>query len=169
MILDLEKLSDERITGDEVLLFRDAAGEENRIHCHVELDIRRQGEMFYIHAELTGELATSCHKCLEPTTYRVSPSFELVVRRVDPRSRIEPVSVDDDFVMLPAGQNRLEFDRYLYENLVVDMPMTIACSDDCKGLCASCGANLNREECRCDANRDPCWNKLSKLRDTLSE
>jgi len=169
MILDLEKLSDERITGDEVVLFRDAAGEENRIQCHVELDVRRQGETFYIHAELTGEFATTCHKCLESTSYRVSPCFELVVRKTDPRSKIEPVSTDDGFVTLPAGQNRLEFDPYIYENLVVDIPMAIACGDDCKGLCSVCGANLNREKCRCSANADTRWNELRKLRDRLSE
>lgn len=169
MILDLEKLSDERITGDELVLFRDAAGEENRIHCHVEVDVRRQGEMFYIHADLTGEFTACCHKCLESTPYRVSSSFELVVQTVDRRSRTEPISADGDFVTLPAGQNRLEFDPYIYENLMVEMPMTIACSDDCKGLCSRCGVNLNREKCRCDATRDPRWNKLGKLKDTLSE
>ena len=170
MILDLEQLSyDERITGDEVVLFRDVAGEEKGIRCHVELDVRRQGDTFYIHAELTGEFTTPCHKCLESTPYRVSPSFDLVVQKANPRAEPQPDSGDDDFVRLPAGQNRLELDPYIYENLVVDMPMTITCGEDCRGLCSGCGVNLNRGKCRCTGASDPRWNELRKLKDSLSE
>ncbi len=170
MILDLKKLSsDERIIGDEVVLFRDRAGEENRIHCHVELSVRGQGDTSYIHADITGEFSTPCHKCLESTPHRVSSSFELVIQKAHPRSVTEPISADDDFVRIPAGQNRLEFDPYIYENLVVDIPMTITCSDDCRGLCPGCGVNLNRGKCRCTAASDPRWNELRKLKDTLSK
>jgi uncharacterized protein len=167
MILDLEKLpSDERISGDEVVLFRDIAGEENRIHCHVELDVRGQGDTFYIHADLSGEFSTPCHKCLESTQYKVSPSFELVVRKVNPRSEPEAISADDSFVRLPAGQSRLEIDQYIYECLLVDIPIRITCRDDCRGLCSGCGVNLNREKCRCSVAPDPRWNELRKLEES---
>jgi uncharacterized protein len=167
MILDLNRLpSNERISGDEVVLFGDIAGEENRIHCHVELDIRRRGDTFYIHADLSGEFSTPCHRCLEPTPYKVSPSFELVVQKANLRSEPETISEDDNFVRLPAGQNRLEFDQYIYENLLVDIPITITCRDDCRGLCTGCGVNLNREECRCSAAPDARWNELRKLKES---
>jgi len=170
MMLDFEKLSsDERVTGDEIVVFRDIAGEENRIRCHIDVTVRGSGDTYYIHADLTGKFSTPCHKCLEATPYRVNPSFELVVKKVDPREKSGAVSAHDDFVMLPVGQNRLELDQYIYESLVVDIPMKITCKEDCKGLCSGCGANLNREECRCTSAPDPRWNELKKLKDTLSE
>ena len=165
MMLDFEKLSsDERMTGDEVVIFRDIAGEDNRIRCHINLTVRKSGGTYYVHADLTGEFSTRCHKCLESIPCRVTPSFELVVQRVDPRVEPGQGSADDDFITLPAGHNRLELDQHIYENLVVDIPMKITCTDNCKGLCSGCGANLNREECRCTAVPDPRWHELKKLK-----
>ena len=164
MILDLEKLSsDERITGDEVVICPDVAGEENTVLCHVELDVRKNGDTYYIHVDLSGKIKTSCHKCLESASARVSPSFDLVVKRTTPRMAAEPEPPGEDFVRLPAGQNCLELDQYIYENLVVDIPMKITCREDCKGLCAGCGVNLNNESCLCKRAADPRWNELRKL------
>lgn len=39
------------------------------------------------------------------------------------------------------------------ENLLLSMPMRIKCKEDCKGLCLSCGANLNREKCSCNKKK----------------
>ncbi len=167
MMLDFEKLSsDERVTGDEIVIFRDIAGEENRIRCYIDVTVRRSGDTYYIHADLTGRFSTPCHKCLESTAYRVETSFELVVKRVHPREKSGEVSAGDDFVTLPVGQNRLELDQYIYENLLVDIPMKITCTEDCKGLCSGCGANLNRDECRCASAPDPRWNELKKLKES---
>lgn len=170
MILDLEKVtSGEQIGGDEDVVFRDVWGEENRIHCHIELSVRRAGESFYIHADLTGVFTTPCHRCLEKTSHELNPAFELVVQRTHPRGRPEPIAAADDFVRLPAGQSRLDLEPYVYENLVVSIPMQLVCSDDCKGLCPTCGANLNRKTCQCGGSVDSRWNKLQELRDTLND
>ena len=168
MILDLERVtSGERMGGDEVVVFRDISGEENRIRCHIDLTIQRSGERFYIHVDLRGVFTTPCHRCLERTSHELTPSFDLVVQRANPRARQEPIGVADDFLMLPAGQDRLDLDPYVYENLVVNIPMQLVCSDDCKGLCPSCGANLNKGECKCAQAEDPRWNELRKLKDTF--
>lgn len=37
----------------------------------------------------------------------------------------------------------------LREDILLDIPHVFHCSEDCKGLCIGCGANLNREECTC--------------------
>ena len=35
------------------------------------------------------------------------------------------------------------------------------CSEDCKGLCSTCGADLNEGECGCSkGNIDPRWSQL---------
>ena len=58
-------------------------------------------------------------------------------------------------------QNAGDFD-YLYKSGVVNLtedvndviltnlPTQILCSDDCKGLCPTCGCNLNDENCKCE-------------------
>jgi uncharacterized protein len=45
---------------------------------------------------------------------------------------------------------------------VVSVPMVILCADDCRGLCPVCGANRNRDACRCQSAADPRWNALRR-------
>ena len=51
------------------------------------------------------------------------------------------------------------------EDILLALPMVVLCSADCRGLCPGCGANLNREKCKC--RRPPranVWNALDDLR-----
>lgn len=163
MILDLEKAaSAERITGEEVVVFRDVAGEENHIRCGLVLDVRQSGDTFYVHAELTGIFSTYCHRCLDPTPCRVTPSFDLVVRKGDPHSKPEPATNEEGLIQLPVGENCVTLDEHIYENVMVNIPMQILCGEECKGLCAGCGVNLNRESCRCQATPDARWDGLRR-------
>ncbi|UCG51555.1 MAG: DUF177 domain-containing protein [Candidatus Latescibacterota bacterium] len=171
MILDLEKLSSDTqlVAADEAVRFDDVDGAENRINCHIELTVRKIAESFFIHADLSGVFTTRCHKCLEPTEHRVETSFEIVVKKASADTGAREVSGDDDLIYLPAGEDQISLDQHIYENLIVNIPMQIFCSDDCKGLCPGCGANLNHEECKCAPESDPRWDALRKLKDTSSE
>lgn len=172
MILDLAKVTaeKERIRGDEVVPFRDHFGNENRVDCRVEVDIRKVVETFYIDATVTGVFSTACHKCLESTCYQVQSSFKLVVQRARDRERHGALETAEDYLRLPAGQNDLSLDQYIYESLVVSVPIQIVCQDGCKGLCAGCGANLNREPCTCEAQQgDPRWDALRRPETTSNE
>ena len=40
----------------------------------------------------------------------------------------------------------------LKEQVLLSLPMKVICQSDCRGLCPSCGANLNHEECRCETH-----------------
>jgi uncharacterized protein len=167
MILELEKLPADhsRLTGDEVVRFRDVGGEDSRVDCHVELDVNRIGDTFYVDVALTGYIPTSCHRCLKEFRYRITPSFTVVIRR----SREMPDrdgEGDDDFVTIPYGTTEFSLDRHIYENVVVDIPMQIVCDDNCRGLCTVCGTNLNEGTCDCQKAADPRWNQLRKLNDT---
>ena len=43
----------------------------------------------------------------------------------------------------------LDIGKVFNDNIILNLPMKILCSDDCKGLCIKCGANLNKEQCGC--------------------
>jgi uncharacterized protein len=35
------------------------------------------------------------------------------------------------------------------EEIILGFPLKVLCDSNCKGLCKSCGANLNNERCKC--------------------
>jgi uncharacterized protein len=51
------------------------------------------------------------------------------------------------------------------EAVILAQPMNPLCREDCRGLCAGCGADLNVEPCRCGAPApDPRWAALGRLK-----
>ncbi|MCL4232952.1 MAG: DUF177 domain-containing protein [Deltaproteobacteria bacterium] len=50
--------------------------------------------------------------------------------------------------------DRFDLGRAAAEYAALTMPEVLLCRDDCRGLCAGCGANLNEEPCRCAAKRE---------------
>jgi uncharacterized protein len=47
------------------------------------------------------------------------------------------------------GKN-IDLDPIVREQVLLAVPMNAVCREDCKGLCASCGQNLNEAKCGCD-------------------
>ena len=46
------------------------------------------------------------------------------------------------------GQDFLEMDEDIRQELVLNLPARILCREDCKGLCIDCGVNLNKQKCQ---------------------
>lgn len=49
------------------------------------------------------------------------------------------------------GLESMTIDPEVREEIILDHPIRILCREDCRGLCARCGANLNEGPCRCKA------------------
>ena len=71
---------------------------------------------------------------------------------------------ENDEIFLLEG-TALNLDEVVTESFILAMDTKILCSDDCKGLCAKCGADLNLGPCRCRPETDPRWAALSQLLD----
>ncbi len=68
---------------------------------------------------------------------------------------------NDDFLEVP--NMRLDLDALVEEDVNLALPSKYLCNDDCKGLCPTCGKNLNKDQCDCKAPIDPRMEVLLKL------
>ena len=75
---------------------------------------------------------------------------------------------DNDEIILLEG-SVLDLDEVVTTAFVLAMDTKNLCSDDCKGLCAKCGADLNVEPCRCKPEVDPRLAALAQLLDKETE
>ena len=71
------------------------------------------------------------------------------------------LSTDDDIVLL--DDDEVDVTELARDASILDMDTKFLCSEDCKGLCPGCGADLNRESCRCKKAVDPRLAKLAQL------
>ena len=76
-----------------------------------------------------------------------------------PRSAASDES--DDIIVL--DNDEVDVEELARDAFILDMDTKFLCSEDCKGLCSGCGANLNREACRCKKAVDPRLAKLAQL------
>lgn len=108
----------------------------------------------------TGEvtLRIPCGRCLEEvdTTISYNIERELDFNQDDESDeRLEEMSYIDGY--------HLDVDKLIYLEILINMPLRVLCSEDCKGLCLKCGANLNKGECGCDREQlDP---RMSVIQD----
>jgi uncharacterized protein len=112
--------------------------------ARVHLELHCVDQLLHIEGSVDVSAQGDCDACLEGVDREV---------HVDVDERFDPtVRRDDD----PFGEaNVLTGDRLdvadLAQQLVLSiLPLGLRCSDDCKGLCADCGANKNAGACSCD-------------------
>ena len=74
----------------------------------------------------------------------------------------------EDEIFLLDG-NELDLDEVVTTAFVLAMDTTNLCSEDCKGLCAKCGADLNLGPCGCRPEVDPRLAALAQLLDDETE
>ena len=113
-------------------------------------------------AEASMSYRTHCARCLADVEDTVRFLCEKTVADENGLLRLENTE-NDDYVQIKGG--KLDLDAPICDEILLSFPMRILCSDDCKGLCAGCGADLNREACRCTKKEfDPRLAKLAALR-----
>ncbi len=103
----------------------------------VSISRTREGLLLQVRGK--AEVETICVRCLEPfflpVVFEFEELFEFPSRY---REETDMVLPDDGYIDL----------RPLYrEYLILSMPIKRLCKPDCLGLCAICGANLNKEGC----------------------
>ena len=118
-------------------------------------------------AEASLSYRTHCARCLADVEDTVRFLCEKTVADEKGLLRLENTE-NDDYVQIKGG--KLDLDAPICDEILLGFPMRILCSDDCKGLCAGCGADLNREACRCTKKEvDPRLAKLAALLAEMSD
>ena len=74
---------------------------------------------------------------------------------------------NDDILLLEGAE--LDLDEAAATAFILAMDTKNLCSDDCKGLCAKCGADLNLGPCGCGPDVDPRLAALAQLLDKEAE
>ena len=110
---------------------------------------------------VSGPTTLKCARCLE--TFSGEVSLDLVELFTTPGHELPEEEA------YKVRGHEIDLEPMLRDALVLGLPLNPVCSDACKGICASCGKNLNDGDCSCeDTSMDPRWADLSALRERLN-
>jgi len=135
-----------------------------------EAEIWNAGDRLLVTATVTGEAALQCSRCLGPTTLPLEVSFEEeFIEGAPPEEMDEELDAEVEAGRTVSYYNGDEIDlsEPLRENVLLELPMKPLCSDDCAGLCPTCGTNLNEGDCQCGEATHTVDPRLAALKDLL--
>jgi len=97
-----------------------------------------------------------CMRCLDPAR----PQIEVDAREVD-----QPGG-GDELSSPYASDDEIDVRGWARDALALALPAQLLCREECAGLCAVCGENLNEAgpEHAHEREPDPRWAKLSELK-----
>jgi len=151
-----------------------------------ELSIYMEEGNVFVRGPLTGWLEVACSRCLGPA--RVILDEDLAVTYL-PRASVAGDEAGEDGpaeaparaegeegealgVELSGGDldvygyegEELDLTPLFREQIILAVPFAPLCSEECKGLCPQCGADLNQETCECKPPVDPRWAALQNIK-----
>ena len=133
----------------------------------------RVGGEVRINGSLRTNVETMCSRCLEPARSELTKAFDLFFRQRD-----EHMFDEDDEIELDEEDTKTAFftgtqlamGDILREQVLLALPMKALCKVDCKGLCPTCGTNLNSGSCNCPKEEfSPHIDALLEIKRRLEE
>ena len=114
--------------------------------------------LFRVKLSLSTRAKGICDRCLEEFPIEFAGDIEQLYQ-------IGHSELDgDEIEILPDDARNIDLTGAIHEMVVLGQPIRTLCREDCKGLCAHCGANLNSEDCGCSTDAiDPRLEKLKTL------
>jgi uncharacterized protein len=133
----------------------------------VELVLRLEAVMegVLVTGTATAGLEGECARCLEPIDDEIDVRFQELYVYADQHDKaVEHDDHDLDDETSRLEDDMLDLEPLLRDAVVLALPFTPLCEDDCPGLCAECGARLADDpEHTHDAPIDPRWAGLTAL------
>lgn len=115
---------------------------------------------YVLHLDINYDYQSNCDRCLD----NISKSMTTVLHgRLESKSR-DHNEDDQEYDIIYYDRSLLNLDKYIESQVVSSLPMKVICDNNCKGLCTTCGVNLNEQSCDCvNDSIDPRLEKLKEL------
>ena len=128
-------------------------------------DIFKDKAQFHLIGRTQTTIELPCGRCLEPYPLPVDAAFDLRYQPHTANTGEDEREIEEDDLSTAFYENdAIDLGQLMVEQFLLAMPMKPLCRSDCKGLCAICGTNLNRDTCGCTRDwEDPRFAVLKTL------
>ncbi|MGL5575725.1 MAG: YceD family protein [Sarcina sp.] len=131
-------------------------GEEVKVLEAIEFHgkARTIADTISLEGEIKTKLELECSRCLNNFSIDVLTDID---------EKFSNNIKEDESIAYIEG-DVLDVSEAIVSNVISTLPIKRLCDEQCKGLCQSCGADLNLHKCHCnDSNIDIRFEKLKEL------
>lgn len=119
------------------------------------IEFTNTGRLIVARGKLEGTIELECGRCLKRFPARVSTEILEHHKYQSPRALLaeQEEEVDEEELGQETPElwegNLFDLGELIRQSLVVGTPFRPLCDETCKGLCPTCGKNLNEGPCQC--------------------
>ena len=154
MKIDVSHLDDRKEIRHKYADF-DLEDEELQLKEQPEIDLvfQRQSDGVHASGKVKATVEAFCDRCLAPVPVGIDGDFNLVYLPLSaaPVEAGEHEIVEDhdfDLAYFESDEGQvIDVDALVREQVQLGMPVHSLCNPDCKGLCPTCGIDLNTGSC----------------------
>ncbi|MGI6703134.1 MAG: YceD family protein [Clostridia bacterium] len=139
----------------EDIIAMDHGGERVDFSGPVQIkgSVDRDGDLIIVTGEVQTEAILQCSRCLRTVRHSLRAAFKQ-----------EYSETGDGEDVLPAKVDRIDLEIPVRESILLELPVKVLCTEECRGLCPVCGADRNEGECGCKHEEiDPRMQRLKEL------
>ncbi len=154
MVIRLSEIEDALVVKGEMdtEMFTKTEGSELKLVTPVsyELTVRKYDDTVSIEGPVALKALFVCSRCLDE--FPLTISIDMAVK-LAPKSKLtyspETELHSDDLDVYYYEGDELDLDPYVYDEIMLNVPVRPLCREECKGICAVCGKNMNSDPCNC--------------------
>lgn len=129
----------------------------------VRLTIQKIKEEYYCQGYVMVPVEEECSRCLNMFNMELSGDLSFVIKSKEGKAVISENS-GEDVIHVKASESVIELNDLIRQALLLSLPLKPLCRPECRGLCPSCGVNLNEETCDCKEEEiDERWEGLRDM------
>jgi uncharacterized protein len=138
---------------------------------NVVLSLDKQADHIRVTGKIEGPLEVDCHRCLRKFSFPLNEDVDIYLIEEDRTEEEDEKELDSEELTYEFFDGEvIEIDQLIAEQIFLALPVKVLCSEDCKGICPNCGANLNEEACQCKADsRQSPFAKLESFKRQLPD
>ena len=115
--------------------------------------VEKSGDRVSVRGTVQSRARLECARCLQEFDLPLAAPLVVYAERTGSASRDEQEALERDGYMLFHDGRRLDLREVVREALLLELPITPRCREDCPGLCPKCGAELSLGACDCAPDR----------------
>jgi DUF177 domain-containing protein len=116
----------------------------------VDLTYYRSGQELFFDGRFSGTFEGYCSRCLKNYTFELDKDFDFVLTPAPAASERGAEELNpEDLGLSHYSTEEINLAPLIAEQVMLALPTRPLCAEDCRGLCGSCGANLNTDPCNC--------------------
>ncbi len=128
------------------------------------LTVAREFDHIRVSGRTETSLRLNCSRCLAEYKVAINSPFTIFYMKARELDQDEDVELsEEDMISATYEGDEIDFSYEIAEQILLAIPFKPLCREECRGLCPSCGTDLNSSDCTC--SRQEMNFKLSALKD----